>query len=61
MMAAVSSQENAFWHVILEMEYAALYAAQWSHECEHGQLGWVLPADTLHWLHERLGILPLDP
>lgn len=59
-MAAIPTQKNPFWKVIVKMEYDPLYAVQWWNECEPMQRGLVIEAEPVNLLHLMLGDLPLD-
>lgn len=61
MMAATTDQQRAFWDMILQLEYALLYAAQWWNDCQSVNRRSIIQADTALWPQERLGALCPDP
>lgn len=49
------------WSRIIEYEFSLLYAVSWWHEASRGHRAFVLPQDTVDWLHAHLGDLIIDP
>lgn len=60
-MTDFNKRESAFWDRVLQLKYAALYAANWWNESELEQRWWVIPTDTMQWLHGPLRDMPLGP
>ena len=57
---AAALEEQQIWNNLLEYEVAVMFAAGWWHEAARGHRAWIIPEDTIVWLEERLGNLPLE-
>lgn len=60
MMGTTDKREREVWDCIVELEFAVLYTASWWHEAVRGCRAFVLPYDTIEWLEERIGDVPMD-
>ena len=56
---AATPAERRFWDLLLQLEYALLYATAWFNEAINGHRGFVLTRSTIDWLRERLGDRPI--
>ena len=61
MVATATKEERVFWDWVFQLDYGAIYGSKWWQKCKRGEQEGMEPADTVKWLRERPGDLPIDP
>lgn len=60
-VAAKDEGDRLFWEYVVQLEYAAIFAVTWWHECSRGHRGFYLRTETIEWLEQVLGDMAVDP